>query len=48
MGVRGLAWLAIISLVIFFIAGIIMLSRVNIERGIRQAEAEDAKMITLE
>ncbi len=40
--------LAIISLVIFFIAGIIMLSRVNIERGIQQAEAEDAKMITLE
>ncbi len=35
----------IVSLVIFFIIGIIMLRRVNIERGIKQAQEEDAKMI---
>ncbi len=35
----------IVSLVIFFIIGIIMLRRVNIERGIKQAQQEDAKMI---
>ena len=35
----------IASLVIFFIAGIIMLRGVNIERGIKQAQDEDAKMI---
>ena len=35
----------IVSLVIFFIAGILMLRKVDIERGIKQAQAEDAKMI---
>jgi hypothetical protein len=34
-------------LVIFFIAGIILLRFVNVERGIAQAEAVDAKMIEL-
>ena len=37
--------LAIISLVIFFIAGILMLTKVNIPRGIAEAEKEDAKML---
>jgi UMF1 family MFS transporter len=44
----GNSKLAIISLVIFFVAGIIMLTKVNIERGIKEAQAEDAKMITVE
>jgi MFS transporter, UMF1 family len=38
----------IVSLVIFFIAGILMLRKVDIERGVRQAQAEDAKMIRVE
>ncbi len=38
----------IVSLVIFFVAGMLMLRRVNIERGVAQAAAEDARMITLE
>jgi UMF1 family MFS transporter len=37
----------IVSLVIFFIAGILMLRGVNVERGIARAEEEDAKMIAL-
>ena len=40
--------LAIISLVIFFLAGIVLLRKVNIERGVAQAAAEDAKMISLD
>ena len=43
----GNSRLAIISLVIFFLAGIALLSKVNIERGISNAQAEDAKMITV-
>lgn len=35
----------IISLVIFFIAGILMLRGVNIERGVKQAKEEEAKMV---
>lgn len=46
--VTGNSKLAIVSLVIFFVAGIIMLSKVNIERGIKEAQAEDARMITVE
>ncbi len=45
--VTGNSRLAIISLVIFFITGIVLLSKVNIERGIRTAQADDAKMITI-
>ncbi|MDP2964429.1 MAG: MFS transporter [Pelolinea sp.] len=44
----GNSRLAIISLVIFFLAGIVLLSKVNIEQGISTAKAEDAKMITVE
>jgi UMF1 family MFS transporter len=43
----GNSRLAIISLVIFFISGIVLLSKVNIERGISTAQADDAKMITV-
>ena len=35
----------IVSLVVFFIAGIIMLRGVNIERGIKQAKEEEARMV---
>jgi MFS transporter, UMF1 family len=38
----------IVSLVIFFIAGILMLRKVDIERGVKQAKEEDAKMIRVE
>jgi hypothetical protein len=34
-------------LVIFFLAGIAILAKVNIERGIQTAKAEDAKMISV-
>lgn len=42
----GNSRLAIISLVIFFLVGIVILAKVNIERGIQTAKAEDAKMIS--
>ena len=45
--VTGNSRLAIISLVIFFIAGIALLAKVNIERGIQTAQADDAKMIAV-
>jgi UMF1 family MFS transporter len=35
----------IVSLVVFFVAGIIMLRGVNIERGIGQAKEEEARMV---
>jgi UMF1 family MFS transporter len=44
----GNSRLAIISLVVFFISGIVLLSKVNIERGIRTAQADDATMITVD
>ena len=44
----GNSRLAIISLVIFFIAGIALLAKVNIERGIQTAQADDAKMIAVD
>ena len=46
--VTGNSRLAIISLVIFFIAGIALLAKVNIERGIQTAQADDAKMIVVD
>ena len=39
--------LGIVSLVIFFVAGIVLLRFVNVERGIAQAEAVDAEMVDL-
>ncbi len=38
----------IISLVVFFLAGIIMLQFVNIERGVKVAEAEDKLLVQLD
>ncbi len=43
----GNSRLAIISLVVFFLAGIALLSKVDIEKGIVVAKAEDAKMVTV-
>ena len=43
----GNSRLAIISLVIFFLAGMAILSKVDIKKGITVAKAEDAKMITV-
>ena len=45
--VTGNSRLAIISLVIFFLVGIALLAKVNIERGIQTAQADDAKMIAV-
>jgi len=45
--VTGNSRLAIISLVVFFLAGIAILSKVDIEKGIAVAKAEDAKMVTV-
>lgn len=44
----GNSRLAIISLVVFFLAGILLLLKVNIEKGVQTAALEDARMITLE
>ncbi len=43
----GNSRLAIISLVVFFLAGMALLTKVNIERGVQAAEAEDGRMITV-
>lgn len=45
--VTGNSRLAIISLVIFFIGGILLLSKVDIKQGIKVAKAEDALMISV-
>jgi MFS transporter, UMF1 family len=45
--ITGNPRLAIISLVIFFIGGILLLSNVDIEKGIAVAQAEDAKMVAV-
>ena len=39
--------LGIVSLVVFFVAGMIMLGFVNVERGIARAQAVDAEMLEL-
>jgi len=44
----GNSRLAILSLVIFFILGIIVLSQVDVDRGIASAREEDAKMIAVD
>lgn len=44
----GNSRLAIISLVVFFLAGMLLLTKVDVERGISIAKAEDAKMISVE
>ena len=41
----GNSHLAIISLIVFFLAGIAILAKVNIERGAEVAQKEDAKML---
>lgn len=46
--ITGNGRLAILSLIVFFAFGIIVLTRVDVERGIATAMAEDAKMITAE
>lgn len=38
--------LSIASLIIFFIAGMLVLRSVNIERGMKVAQAEEAEMVT--
>jgi len=43
----GNSRLAIISLVVFFLAGIALLSKVDIKKGIAVAKAEDAKMVAV-
>jgi len=45
--ISGNSRLAIISLVVFFLAGIALLSKVNIDRGFQTAQTEDARMITI-
>ena len=43
----GTGRLGILSLVVFFGVGILMLQKLDIERGIARAQMEDAKMITI-
>ena len=42
---EGQSRLSIVSLIIFFVVGIFMLSKVNVEKGIRAAEEEENEMI---
>jgi UMF1 family MFS transporter len=44
----GNSRLAIISLVIFFLAGMAILAKVNIEKGMQVAAEEDARMVSVE
>jgi len=44
--IMGESRLSIVSLVIFFITGMILLTRVNIERGIQTAQDEEQRMVT--
>ncbi len=43
----GESRLSIVSLVVFFIAGIFVLTKVDVERGIQTAQAEDKQMVTV-
>ena len=43
----GTGRLGILSLVVFFGVGILMLQKLDIERGVARAQMEDAKMITI-
>ncbi len=43
----GESRLSIASLIIFFILGMIVLTKVNVERGIRTAQEEDESMVTI-
>jgi UMF1 family MFS transporter len=43
--IMGESRLSIVSLVIFFLLGIIILTRVNVERGIKSAQTEEQEMI---
>ena len=43
----GNSRLAIVSLIVYFLAGIALLTKVNIEHGAQVAQAEDAKMVTV-
>jgi UMF1 family MFS transporter len=43
----GESRLSIASLIIFFILGMIVLTKVNVERGIRTAQEEDKSMVTI-
>ncbi len=45
--VMGASRLSIVSLVIFFIAGMLLLRKVNVERGVEVARAEESAMITV-
>ncbi len=45
--IMGQSRLSIVSLVIFFILGMIVLSKVDIERGIQTAQKEDERLITV-
>lgn len=45
--ITGNSRLAIISLVVFFLTGIVLLNKVDIKRGIKVAKAEDEKMISV-
>ncbi len=40
--------LGILSLVVFFVAGMLMLQKVDIERGTRRAQEEDARMVAVQ
>ncbi len=40
--------LAILSLIVFFVVGLFIITKVNVERGIATAQAEDAKMIAVD
>ena len=44
--VMGNSRLSILSLIIFFVVGTYLLTRVNVERGIAQAEQDEKNLVT--
>jgi UMF1 family MFS transporter len=45
--IMGHSRLSIVSLIFFFVIGFIFLRLVNIERGVKEAEAEEARMVSI-
>ncbi len=43
--VMGQSRLSIVSLVVFFVAGMVMLRRVDVQKGVRAAEEEEARLV---
>ncbi|MRR30078.1 MFS transporter, partial [bacterium] len=43
--IMGHSRLSIVSLIVFFVAGMLLLTRVNVERGMKAAQEEEQEMV---